>query len=301
MPKIAILTEEKYVDPSETNWYMDQVILEDRLLAGALADLDVEVEKVAWSDVSVDWKTYDAAVFSSVWDYYRRPLEFAEWLHRVEGQTLFYNSVTQVRKNMDKRYLVELYEGGHPVVPSLLLERATSWDAGRWSALLKTEEFVIKPVVGGAAFETFRWRLSDPMTETDSIRDVLAVKDMILQPFLPSIMVEGEVSHIVFGGNYSHSILKRPKAGDYRVQDDFGGSVHLYRANEEERKFAEWWVAQFTERPVYARVDLVRDASGHWVLGEMELIEPELWLREKKGAAEAFAQAIMEQYHKDVQ
>jgi glutathione synthase/RimK-type ligase-like ATP-grasp enzyme len=301
MPKIAILTEEKYVNPRETNWYMDQVLFEDRLLSEALRDLDVEVEKVAWSDASVNWKGYDAAIFSSIWDYYRRPKEFTVWLDRVEGQTFFYNSVSQIQKNMDKRYLVELFEDGHPVVPSLLLERGTAWNSSLWAGRFKVEEFAIKPVVGGAAYESFRWRLSDPPSETAAIREVLEIKDMILQPFLPSIMEEGEVSHIVFGGDYSHSILKRPKAGDYRVQDDFGGSVHEYTATEKERAIAEHWVAQFREQPVYARVDLVRDASGNWVLGEMELIEPELWLRKKEGAADSFARAVMHQFHRDCQ
>ena len=42
----------------------------------------------------------------------------------------------------------------------------------------------------------------------------------------------------------------------------------------------------------YGRVDLVRDNHGNFAVIELELIEPELWLRNHLPAATAFADAI---------
>ena len=44
--------------------------------------------------------------------------------------------------------------------------------------------------------------------------------------------------------------------------------------------------------PAYGRVDLVRDNHGNLAVMELELIEPELWLRNHPPAATAFADTI---------
>ena len=48
---------------------------------------------------------------------------------------------------------------------------------------------------------------------------------MMIQPFLPSIATEGEYAVILFDGVYSHTVVKRPKSGDFRVQPHLGGST----------------------------------------------------------------------------
>ncbi len=292
--RIALLTEEKYINPSQTNWYMDQVLLEDRLLMEALEEGGAHVSKVGWTQSDVDFSTFDAAVFSSIWDYYRHPTDFSNWLDRVEGQTTFFNSIAQIRDNMDKRYLIRYQGLGRKVAPTKYIPAGSSWSDTLWARDLNSEHLVIKPVVGGAAVDTFQWKVSDANRDLKPIQEVLARKAMIVQPFIPSIQTFGEVSHIIFGGNYSHSILKRPRDGDYRVQDDHGGRIDQYRATQAEIDVALSWLELLDEQPVYARVDLVKGIDGDWWLGELELIEPELWLRRNPSAAGAFAQAVLQ-------
>ena len=291
--RIALLTEEKYIDPSNTDWYMDQVLLEDNLLIEALEKSGAQVTKVGWTQTGVDFSTFDAAVFSSIWDYYRYPTDFSKWIDRVEGQTTFFNSIAQIRDNMDKRYLIRYQDMGRNVVPTKYVPAGSSWSDTLWAEDLDSDHLVIKPVIGGAAVDTFQWKVSDANQDLSPMQEVLAEKAMIVQPFVPSIQAFGEVSHIIFDGKYSHSILKRPRAGDYRVQDDHGGRVDDYIATPAEIDLALSWLEPLNEEPVYARVDLVKGIDGAWWLGELELIEPELWLRRNPLAAEAFAQSVL--------
>ncbi len=103
--------------------------------------------------------------------------------------------------------------------------------------------------------------------------------EMIIQEFQESVLTFGEISMVVFGGKFSHAVLKKGKKNDFRVQDDFGGSVSLYNATKNEIAFAEEVVSGCFYQPVYARVDVLYDNEKNLVLSELELIEPELWFR----------------------
>ena len=81
---------------------------------------------------------------------------------------------------------------------------------------------------------------------------------MIVQQFQESVLSFGEISLVVFGGKFSHAVLKKGK-NDFRVQDDFGGSVSLYNATKKEITFAEKVVNSCFCKPVYARVDVLYD------------------------------------------
>jgi hypothetical protein len=58
-------------------------------------------------------------------------------------------------------------------------------------------------------------------------------------------------------------------------------------------ELAEKALAQFKQVPLYARVDLVEGPTGEPCLIELELIEPNLFLREHPPAAEALADAVL--------
>ncbi len=107
-------------------------------------------------------------------------------------------------------------------------------------------------------------------------------------------MTQGEDSLMVFGGQYSHAIRKIAKPGDFRVQDDHGGKAHAYDPTPAQIELAERAIAACDPRPVYGRVDLVADEHGGWSIMELELIEPELWLRYQPESAKKFARAIAE-------
>ena len=99
---------------------------------------------------------------------------------------------------------------------------------------------------------------------------------------------------MLFDGKFTHAILKKAKDGDFRVQDDFGGTVHNYIANTEEIEFAEFTASCCPEPPIYARVDAFTDNNGNLALAELELVEPELWFRFNAASADELARGIQQ-------
>ena len=115
---------------------------------------------------------------------------------------------------------------------------------------------------------------------------------MMLQEFQENIVSEGEMSLMLFDGEYSHAVLKIAKPGDFRVQDDYGGSVHDYKPSTAEIEFAKKVIHACPELPTYARVDIFKDNYGKWALAELEIFEPELWFRNRHEAASVLAGII---------
>ena len=103
---------------------------------------------------------------------------------------------------------------------------------------------------------------------------------------------------MLFDGKYSHAVLKIAKEGEFRVQDDFGGSVHQYDPSDEEIEFAEHVAAHTSPLPAYARVDVIWDNNDQLAVAELELIEPELWFRFKPEAADLMADAVLRELGK---
>ena len=146
---------------------------------------------------------------------------------------------------------------------------------------------IVKPPVSAAADGTFRLGSDDPLP--DSAKG----KTMLIQPYLPSVAEEGEYSIMIFGGRFSHAIVKRPKAGDYRVQPHLGGSEQRCDPPEGAVDLAKAALAAAPADAAYARVDMVRDRHGKLAVIELELIEPALWLQHAPDGGASFAAAIL--------
>ena len=101
-------------------------------------------------------------------------------------------------------------------------------------------------------------------------------------------------------GKFTHAVLKKAKAGDFRVQDDFGGTVVDYSPNKEEIAFAEKAISASPKETTYGRVDIFYDNDNRLSLGELELIEPELWLRKHPTAADKLSDAIFIQIQHNI-
>ena len=98
---------------------------------------------------------------------------------------------------------------------------------------------------------------------------------------------------MIFLNNHSHAVLKHAKKGDFRVQDDFGGTIHEYSPSKEEIEFATNVISLISPTPTYARVDIIWDNNNDICLSEIELIEPELWFRQEKDAAKKLTSEII--------
>ncbi len=289
---VAILTESRYVNPTDDSEYVSNILWEDNLLKSALEKYDFNVIRVDWADPKFDWNSTRCAVFRTTWDYFDRFSEFDAWLSRVKDQTMFINPIDQVRWNMNKTYLRDLKKKGVKIVETKFIEQRDARTLREIFLDLDCEDAVLKPLIAGAARHTYRINHNN-IDEYEEIYHTLIYKEgMMLQPYQYSITSKGEISLMVIGGEFTHAILKKAKPGDFRVQDDFGGSVHNYEPGYLEMEFAEKVVKSCDPMPAYARVDVMWDNAGDFVLSELELIEPELWFRENMAAAEKLAREI---------
>ncbi|MFB6726647.1 RimK family alpha-L-glutamate ligase [Kribbella sp. NPDC056345] len=264
-----------------------ELLPEEVSLLDAFRAAGLEPEPVVWTDPSIDWSGYDAVLLRSVWDYYKRQVEFTEWLGLLDKSgVLVLNETDLVRWNSDKRYLLELREQGVAIVPSQVAAGACLREV---VAGLDGQQIVIKPTVSGAAYNTVRGLAGS--AELDQAMTDLPDDVYLVQPFLPEIQTAGEWSLLFFGGEYSHAVVKRPAAGDYRVQHMFGGNVTLEEPTPEILESAKNALSAARSQPAYARVDGVV-VNGRFLLMELELIEPYLFIPEHPAAADSLVGAI---------
>ena len=264
---------------------------DDRLAIEPLHQLGYSVTPVVWDDPTVDWGRYDILVLRSTWDYHKKAVSFSSWLDRIEALGCpLWNPPALIRWNMDKTYLRELEAKGVPITPTAWLEPGeivdleTILDRNAW------HRAVVKPTLSATAFLTW-------VTTTDTARsDQAKLKEMsdrggvLVQQFEDSIS-QGEWSLVYFRGALSHSVLKLPIDGDFRVQKEYGGTSRPAEAPPAVVATAEQVLSAVTHPWLYARVDLVDSATGVRLM-ELEMLEPDLFLRHSPGAPDRFAQAI---------
>lgn len=288
----VILTDDRYVNPKNTNWYINNILLEDRLVQEALERKGLRVTRKSWSDPNFDWSTTKAVIFRSTWDYFDRFTEWQNWLEKVSQQTQMINPYALIKWNMDKHYLGDLQNRGVNIPETIYLEQGTSQNIKEILDQNEWDECILKPCISGAARLTFKINRTNLEAHEEIFKKHIVNESFMLQPFQKRVLTEGEVSLMVMGGQYTHAVLKKAKPGDFRVQDDFGGTVHNYQPSQEEIAFAEKAIAACSPSPFYARVDVIRDNHGELAVIELEMIEPELWFRMKPEAADVLAQAI---------
>ena len=291
---ITILTDERYEVPDETNWYHANLYGEEKLLMAGLEARGLRVARAAWSHPAFDWKRTRSVVFRSTWDYFERFAEFSAWMDRVEPTTQLFNAPELVRWNVDKHYLRDLALCAVNVPMTKFIERGETTTLSEAFAACGWDEAILKPAVSGAARHTYRLNAANLEARESIVRDLLREEAMMLQPFLSSVLTQGELSLMVIGGRCTHAVRKFAKPGDFRVQDDHGGTVQAHMPTADEIAFAEQAVAACPQAPLYARVDAVRDDAGALSLMELELVEPELFFRFHPLAADALAAVIAE-------
>nr|WP_321234127.1 hypothetical protein [uncultured Psychroserpens sp.] len=291
---VVILTDNRYLNDSKTDKYKHNVYYEDRLVYHALEQVGLKTLRLAWDDMFFDWSSTKTVLFRSTWDYFDRFPEFSEWLEQVSKQTTLLNSEAIIRWNIDKHYLLDLQEKGIHIAESHFIEKNAKVTLAQLHDILNWNETVLKPCVSGAARHTYKLNASNLEKHETIFQELITNESMMLQPFQFNIVSKGEISMMVFNGTFTHAILKKAKAGDFRVQDDFGGSIQDYRPSKDEIAFAEASVKACSELPIYARVDIFEDNNGEIALSELELIEPELWFRHHKAAALMLAKGVKE-------
>jgi glutathione synthase/RimK-type ligase-like ATP-grasp enzyme len=116
----------------------------------------------------------------------------------------------------------------------------------------------------------------------------------MIQPFLPAVADEGELSVFVFGGRFSHAVRKQAKGGDFRVQPQFGAHLEAMEPEADMLALARAALDAAPPGVLYARIDMVRDADGVLRLMELEAIEPDLYFAFARDKGEALGLAVLE-------
>ncbi|MEX0845979.1 MAG: hypothetical protein WD022_11900 [Balneolaceae bacterium] len=290
---VTILTDSRFVNPPSPGEYVRNVLSEDKFVKTALENKGLSVTRKDWADPDFDWTDTGVVLFRTTWDYFYRLKEFKNWLINTYPKTTFINSSKLIDWNIDKHYLVSLSQKNIRIVPTRFVPRGTAISLEDLHALTGWNYTVIKPTIGGGGRHTYSIGVENIPVISRKLKNVMKEEDFMLQPFQHSITEHGEWSYVFFGNQFSHSVLKKAREGDFRVQDDFGGTVHSYQPTQKEIDFALSVVHACPELPVYSRVDILIDNDGELAVSELELIEPELWFRLKPEAANLLADEVI--------
>nr|WP_314442157.1 hypothetical protein [uncultured Sphingomonas sp.] len=255
--------------------------------AEALRGAGAEVAAVPWTGFD-GADGFDLVLPLVAWGYHLRIAEWFAFLDRAQAEGWpMLNPPELLRWNTDKAYLAELRAKGIASVSTLEVDHLNEAALTAAHGVLGAQDVVIKPPVSAGAAGTYRLSAGQPVPA-----DVHGTR-MMVQPWLGAVVDEGEYSLIFFGGDYSHCVVKRPKAEDFRVQPDHGGSTEQAELPDGAMALAEKALAAAPTPATYARVDLIRGNDGAMQLMEMELIEPALFLHCVPEAGSRFAYAVL--------
>jgi glutathione synthase/RimK-type ligase-like ATP-grasp enzyme len=235
---------------------------------------------VIWSGRQQDWRKFDAVVVRSCWDYHLRAHEFLEWIALLERSgVLVLNSPDLIRWNADKIYLGELASAGIAMPDTVFVESGMELDLAKVCASRGWGSAVVKPTISASAYCTERrcsGRVRGPA---------------MVQQYIAAIETAGEWSLVYINGKFSHAVLKKPRAGDFRVQIAFGGTARAEQPSRKLLMFAEVVLSRCAWPATFARVDIIADGPSIQLM-ELEVIEPELFLDLAPGSSRHLASAI---------
>ena len=255
-------------------------------LRPALAAEGMHIDDISWDDESVDWSTFEGAIIGTTWDYWDRQAEYLDRLAKINSVTHLWNSLELINWNIDKGYLKTLADKGAPIIPTLWLDHPTPAAIAGAFDHFAANDLVVKRQVGASSTGQHRIRRGERIPEL--------TLPMMAQPFQPAITTEGEYSFVFVDGALSHSLNKRPAKGDYRIQSEYGGTEEPHLASAADADDAAGIMSLLDEVPLYARVDMLRLATGSLALMEIELIEPYLYPEQGPNLGPLIAAAIME-------
>lgn len=254
----------------------------------ALQARGMELVEIDWRAPLETFADTPLVMIGTPWDYQDDEAAFLAKLDALEADgKQVCNPAALVRWNARKTYLRDLSERGVATIPTIWLDRAEASDIERAMAKFGCDTVVAKRQIGaGAEGQSIHRR--------NALDSSWAMEQpVMLQPFLEEIMREGECSFLFFDGGFSHALVKRAAAGDYRVQSIYGGTEEMLHPPEGDIAAAQAVVdAVPFETPLYARIDMVRGENGTLLLMEAEMIEPYLYPEQGPELGTRIAEAI---------
>ncbi|MBF7073617.1 hypothetical protein ISG33_09445 [Glaciecola sp. MH2013] len=287
MRKLAILSTNN----------LEDFFVYDRMLTEPLAELGWEAIEVSWHEKNHQWNQYEAVIVRSTWDYQAHCDDFLNCLNNIDkSSAILLNPLKLIEWNISKRYLQDLEGKGVPIVPTVWIENTLELEHffaafGKFSA----QELVIKPYISANADFTYRVKKDEVEQRFEAISSDFDKRYAMIQPFIQSVVEEGEYSLFYFDSQYSHAICKQPAQGDFRVQEEHGGELSAIEPSDEMFSLGNKTIAALPHESLYARVDMIR-VDGRLVIIEVELIEPSLYFNMDNHSAAFFAKVFAQKY-----
>lgn len=240
----------------------------------AFAALGMELEEIEWRAPLQDFSGKSAVLLGTAWDYQDHAGEFLAKLEALENAgILVCNPPSLVRWNIDKTYLKELAESGAKTIPTLWNDDPDAAAVGAAFDHFGCDRLVVKRQIGAGGMGQHLFERGDPPAS-----DWRMGHPAMMQPFLPAIQDEGELSFVFIDGEFSHAILKTSAAGEYRIQSLYGGKEAEFSPSETDINAATAIVRKIPgTTPLYARIDMLRADDGQLMVMEAEAIEPFLY------------------------
>jgi hypothetical protein len=261
---------------------------DDRLAVDELGRRSVTVRPAIWDAPDVDWSAFDLIVLRSPWDYPPRVEEFLRWVARAAKAAPFWNPPRMVSWNAHKGYLLDLARHGVEIVPTELVRRGARVTLAELMRARGWREAVVKPAVSASSNGLLRVGPDQTREGEQHLQALLQSGDALVQPFLPVAQTRGERSLLFFNGEFAFAV-------EYPfVLENDPRRARSVSPTPDEIAAARRILGTLEVRPLYARVDFLPTAEGGWLLGELELIEPELLLRGDPTGPSKFAAAILE-------
>lgn len=281
--RIGLLTCEKLPD----------LTIADQQLIPELAKHNLIAKAIIWNDKTINWADFDYLIFRNTWDYFEKETEFNLWLDQIDQlgiKTL--NPIETIKQNKHKFYLREMEKHDVTILPTIFIDKTSNLNLTEiipkhW------KKAVIKPAFSAGSYLTEVFEIQHLEKINTDYQKIATEKELLLQEFMPEIQTLGETSFIFFNKKFSHAVNKKPVAGDFRIQVQFGGKYTLIQPSQDLIDKAQKVVNTFDGPLLYARVDgIVIDAELH--LMEIECIEPDLYFDISEGGLERFVASIIE-------
>ena len=270
--------------------------IDDEHAIGPLEDLGWQVSTVSWRQLDIPWDDFDVVIIRSTWDYWNDVPGFLETLSKIDRKTCLANSLEVVQWNLVKTYMADLESNGVGIVPTLWPDAISVESFAGFFGKLDCDELVIKPIVGANGDDAYRVFKDDSTKQLARISGRFSDRRALVQPFMPRILTEGEYSMFFFNGEFSHAILKTPTGSEFRSQEEHGGDIKPVVPEERLLYRGLQSLAVLSSAPLYARADFVRNEKNDFLVMELELIEPSMYLRTHPDAPARFAQAIDQRF-----
>ncbi len=282
MPELVFAVDQDHTD----------LVPGDRMLREKLEERGHDVDVRVWDDRTVNWSHYEMVLLRETWDYETNYETFLQWIeHLDELPVRVMNPPNVLHWNANKQYLKDLEKSSVPIPPSFFVPKEAAVPLEKVLAEKNWSEYVIKPMVGAGAYKLERFTENELKDAQEHLKELAAEQGAIVQKFLPEVEEEGEWSFLFTGRELSHTVLKTPAKGEYRVQKALGGTREHREADPSIERQAKEHARTITQPFLYLRLDGIV-SQGQLIVVEMELIEPRLYLEGSKQGVENFAEAV---------